>query len=476
MMAILGLLTAAALSSGFHVPVAGRRVRPEHIAAPLLFATFAVLQWRRRLPVTRIDVFSLLAIGWVVANAVSSWFFAPNWPESRVHVLRMGLLAATFLTAANLTPHPSQWASRLRLWLALCLVALSYGVAAWLVARFTGIWLPGVGLEHAISGISVHGTLMERNLYGIRAASVFALLAYVLIARRTGRQPGVVTYGVLGAACGLAGVAMALSLTRSAWLAIVVAAPLTYLLLDRRSLTRADRPLLLASAGLPVALVGMVGAMWLIPAPAPTGSVPGAMPTLEGQPARSWGRQPAVSPVIQRPASGTGLDTNGARITSTVPGLSDRIRTLGSLDSDFTVSTRLQDAKWAIEDWWQSPLLGRGTGSFGQIHGIRVGTHAWLSSLVLHTLVDTGLIGLAIQMSLFSLIAIGAWRAAAVTRHPALATGLRAMTLAFLVLMIAYQVTDGSWLAIFWIHLGLMVNGIYCVREETRMIPGTDSR
>jgi hypothetical protein len=40
--------------------------------------------------------------------------------------------------------------------------------------------------------------------------------------------------------------------------------------------------------------------------------------------------------------------------------------------------------------------------------------------------------------------------------------------LGFLVMVIAYQITDGTWLAVFWIHMALMVNGVYCVREEHR--------
>ena len=81
-------------------------------------------------------------------------------------------------------------------------------------------------------------------------------------------------------------------------------------------------------------------------------------------------------------------------------------------------------------------------------------------------MVDTGLVGLVIQLSLFGLVAGGAWRAATVTRDAALAVGLKALTLGWLVMMIAYQMTNGTWLAVFWIHLVLMVNGIYCVRAE----------
>ena len=84
-----------------------------------------------------------------------------------------------------------------------------------------------------------------------------------------------------------------------------------------------------------------------------------------------------------------------------------------------------------------------------------MGTEAWISNLVLHTLVDTGIIGLAIQMSLFALVAWRTWLAASGTAARPLEIGLKAMTLGFLVMVIAYQLTDGTWLAVFWVHLAL---------------------
>src|SRR5262245_25221570 len=101
---MLAVLVAAALLSGFHFPLAGRRVRPEHIAAPIGFAIFVLVQLLRKEKAVRIDAFSLLAAAWVGVNGVSSWLFAPQPSESVVHVIRMGFLAALFVTVANLPP------------------------------------------------------------------------------------------------------------------------------------------------------------------------------------------------------------------------------------------------------------------------------------------------------------------------------------------------------------------------------------
>jgi hypothetical protein len=222
--------------------------------------------------------------------------------------------------------------------------------------------------------------------------------------------------------------------------------PLAYLIFDRQRVSRADRPLLQAVVVLPLFLGLLIGGLQVLPTPS---------------------RDDATVP--SRPAGDARAPTNEEPRTA-AKAVTERLSTLGSLESDFTTNTRLQDARWAVNDWLASPVLGRGTGSFGQIHGMRVGTEAWISNVILHTLVDTGLVGLAIQMSLFVLVARRAWRAALVAGSPVLEIGLKGLTLGFLVLAIAYQVTDGTWMAIFWVHLGLMVSGIYYVQDEQRRL------
>jgi hypothetical protein len=463
---ILGLLVSAALANGVSVPFGRLNVRPEHITGPILFVMFVALQRLKGEPALRLDGFAVLALGWVLVNAISSWLYAPQWTESRVHVVRMSFLAATFLTVANLPRQPYSWTNRVTLWLGLRIASVAWGVFEWFAARFMGIWLRGVGIEDAIAGISVFGLQIERNLYGIHAATLLAVAFYLLMARRTDSQLGWASSSRLAAACALSGFALVLSLTRSAWLAVVVAAPLTYLIFDRRPLSRGDRPLLHSVVGLPLVLVALGGLLWMLPSPSAatlaTGAVSGTAVD-KAKATRVYRPGEPLSPVVRRPADGTLISDTENEV---VPGIWDRMRSLRQ--ADFTTLTRVQDAKWAVDDWLASPILGRGTGSFGQIHGIRKGTQAWLSNLVLHTMVDTGLVGLAIQISLLVLVAVRAWAAARRTTDLSLATGLRAMTLGLVVVVIAYQLTDGTWMALFWIHLGLMVNGVYCVREEQR--------
>ena len=444
---ILAILVAASLLCSLSFPIAGRQVRPEHLAAPVVFALFVLSQRLRKETAIRLDVFSALVVAWVLVNAVSSWLYAPEVAESFVHVARFALLAAIFLTVANLPPLGAEpWSGRVRVWFVLGLVELAYGVAIWIGARYGGVWLPGAALELAIEGVSIRGTQFERNLFGILAGTLLPVAVYLLLAQRAQGRAMVASKRLLVAACALAASAVVLSLTRSAWIAVATAGPLAYLVFDRRRLARADRPLLQTIVAAPLLVGAFIGVLHLLP------SRP-----IDGAARRAF-----------RTADGVTTFVPSSRLAGGPTGIADRLATFGSLGTDFTLNTRVQDARWALDDWRASPWLGRGTGSFAQLHGVRVGTEAWLSNLVLHTMVDTGLVGLAIQVSLFVLVARRAWRAAQVTVDPGLAAGLKALTLGFLVMVLAYQITDGTWLAVFWIHLALMVNGIYSVREESQ--------
>jgi len=429
---LLAIVVAAALLSGFILPMAGRRVRPEHIAGPIVFATFIFWQFARRTSPIRIDAFAWLAAAWVAVNALSSWLYAPDASESLVHVIRIGFLAMTFVTVANLPPiEAGAWPGRARLWLVLGFVAVAYGLVTALLARFGGPWLPGVYEEPGLGAAAIKGTLLERNLLGIFAATFLSIAMYWLTAQR-GTSHHVAPRGILSALAVVSAVLLVFTLTRSAWLAVIAAGPVVYLLFDRRSLTKADRPLVVTTFATPVVLVLTFLLVGLLTSIQPN--------------------QPA-GPASQ---------------AKSADDVSGRLSTIGQLPSDFTLKTRLQDARWAIDDWRSSPWLGRGTGSFAQIHGIRAGTEAWVSNLVLHTLLDTGVVGLVIQLSLILLVVARAWRVAARAATPDLAIGLRGLVLGFFVMLIAYQATDGSWLALFWIHLGLLVNGIYCATAGER--------
>jgi hypothetical protein len=477
MFAILGLLVAAALLNGLHLPLFGRRIRPEHVVAPAVFLALILTQARLRAAAIRLDAFAVLAVAWVAVNALSSWLFAPHPTESFVHVVRFGLLVAAFLTVANL-PMPrgaDDWADAFRLWLALGVLALVYGISAWVLARYFSVWLPGTIQGFDQVEISIRGTQLERNLFGIAGATALSVSVYGLLAQRRLRPAALAPTKFLVGACFIAGIAVVCSLTRSAWVALAVVGPATYLLFERRRPASVDRPLLQLAFALPVFLGAMILLWGVLPSPrranaagaeTPAASHASVAKPRDAQPPQGTAKAGALDPRAAAPAAPV--------VASEI--VEDRLSTFTRLHTDVTLLNRVQDAKWALNDWRESPFLGRGTGSFVQIHGRRFGTEAWISNLVLHTLVDTGVVGLLIQMSLFWLVASRAWRAAAARTDAVFQIGLRALSIGLVVMFLAYQITDGTWLALFWIHLGLMANGVYASRGPAARVPSTDSR
>lgn len=449
-------LVLAALANGLYMPVGGLRMRPEHVAGPMAFGVLVVLQLLRKQPAIRWDSFAALALAWVGINALASWLSAPDPSQSLVHVVRLGLLAATFLTVANL-PHldSDAWSARLRFWLAGSLVVLLHGLLLWFFAQYLDVWLPGTYQESGLSGISIKSVQYERNLFGILAATVLAVAFYCLIAQRR-QSRRVASSRFLLFVCALASGALVVSLTRSAWLATLLLGPAAYVLFDRRGFRRVDRDLVHVTVGLPIVLGFILGLWSLLPAPSGAEDVPASVTTGVPQ------AQELTAPVSNRPVA--------AEPSAVV----ERLSTIRQLESDRTVSTRVQDVRWAIDDWQESPVIGRGTGSFAQIHGSRAGSEAWVSNLILHTLLDTGIVGLGLQWWLFALVLARTWRAAGATTDARLAVGLKGLSLGFLLMLMAYQLTDGSWMAVFWVHSGLMVNGIYAADQGRRATQPTN--
>jgi hypothetical protein len=116
----------------------------------------------------------------------------------------------------------------------------------------------------AYSGISI--ARFERNLFGILAATLLAVASYMLIAQRHRGQQILASTRFLVVTCALSSAAVVLALTRSAWLGVVFASPMAYLLFDRRPLARADRPLLQVGVALPVLLGALIAILHILPA------------------------------------------------------------------------------------------------------------------------------------------------------------------------------------------------------------------
>jgi O-antigen ligase len=126
--------------------------------------------------------------------------------------------------------------------------------------------------------------------------------------------------------------------------------------------------------------------------------------------------------------------------------------------ADPSVQVRAGGASQALPGLAAHPLLGNGAGSFGMAHQDDQGAPGWLSNLELHLWYDSGLLGLgAVALGLGALGRAG-WRGALHT--PAVPPDLRAAMLGLIgagvALLVAYQATEGSWMAFSWVYVGLL--------------------
>ena len=407
------ILIVASLLSRVNVDIGGLTARPEHILGPAIFAVVVGLRFavfRRPLWLNR---YVVLTLGWLALNFASSILRAPSPAESLVHCVRLSILVIIFLTVAHLpTSKGERWVQLFRIWVILGLVELAYGIVTWLVAISTNRFLFGVQVEPELSAFSIAGTLLERNLYGSLAATLLIALLYILWRQYRLRRQIIFRLDFLLLAIMLSLFALFISFTRAGWIAAGIGGGIAFILAGQYFIERVNRAAALLMFAVPAGAIALFLLILLLP------------------------------------------DSN----------LAIRLSSFTDLDNDFTWSTRLQDASNAITDWQASPIIGNGTGSFAQIHGIRAGTEAWISNMILHTMVDVGTIGLLFQLALIYYLFRDTIHATRRAQSESFRVTLASLALGLIVILVSYQITSGVWLALFWVHIGLMVNGIFSER------------
>jgi O-antigen ligase len=121
------------------------------------------------------------------------------------------------------------------------------------------------------------------------------------------------------------------------------------------------------------------------------------------------------------------------------------------------VAERLDTYAKALDGIAVHPWIGNGTGSFGQRYVyLSVDQPAWVGNLELHLLYDTGLLGL---LAFFGCLGATGWAVVHAYRRstdPEWRALLLALGAGMVVLLIAYQATEATWLAFTWVHLGLL--------------------
>lgn len=424
--AFAALLIETSLLDRFPFPLHGLNIRPELVVAvpAVLFVGLSILRGRPRPRLLIPDIFLL---GWLGLNGIAS-LFAPHPLLSLKEWVSLSLSASAYFLVRWLTREGLREA--VQLLLSLGTAACGLGLAAYLASPF-GFSL-GSQLNRDAHAMMAVGTFKEADIFGSFAACLLLLAAGCIVTR----QP----YERLSwlALC-ISAVALAASLARTPWVAAPMGAICAAIVWRRGGYTAYLR--VLAAAGV-TALAG------------------GILLSLMGtsQPRRDPTPVPVSNTTVAASAGPSMESPPHLAQTSTINsrGIVERIRSLFDLQTDPTVQGRVLTARLAIADWRKSPLLGRGTASFGQVYTDTSHQPAWISNIELRALHDTGLIGLC----MFSGFAIGL-TAMGFARKSEWAESLRTvLVIAVLVLWFAAQGTEPFQLMWPWILLGLLATAL----------------
>jgi O-antigen ligase len=154
--------------------------------------------------------------------------------------------------------------------------------------------------------------------------------------------------------------------------------------------------------------------------------------------------------------------------------LAERLSTLDlrRITGEGTVVERLDTYAKALEGIAAHPIVGNGTGSFGQRYVyLSVDEPAWVGNLELHLLYDSGLLGFAGFWLCIGAVGWRAGRAYRRARDPLLRGALLGLGGGLLTLLVAYQATEATWLALTWVHLGLLAATAALVPPAPRAAP-----
>ncbi|MGQ9457777.1 MAG: glycosyltransferase, partial [Anaerolineae bacterium] len=387
--------------------VLGRTLKAEHAAVLLILALllFQVFLGKRGLVPTGAGAF---AAAWLLWNAGATALSPISIPAAPNHLLKLALMVGAYLAVVNLIRREETLVWAFRAWLVVGTLEAAWGIAVWAVYVLTRVNL-GIQMTPNLPVPVPYGTLLEGNIYGSHAMSLAAAYATLVLTR-----PGARLFGprLRGTDVGLAVtlVATALGMSRGAWLGLA-AALVTALLITRRLAHRFSRRAVLTAATLAVLLAFLWAFLEVAPKDIP---------------------------------------------------LVDRLASFTRLEEEVTVVGRLAKYQAAFTSWLERPLVGWGTGSMAILYAERGRRWAWVSNLVLHLLLDTGVIGLAL---FGGFVATLLWRAARAARAAGPTFRRRvilALIAGFVGLLVAYQSTEATWLVLPWVHAGLLAAAARC--------------
>ncbi|MEO8286968.1 MAG: O-antigen ligase family protein [Chloroflexota bacterium] len=479
MLAGVALLVLAVATDHYSLGMGDIRLRFELIVGGLLAAWFFVRG--RGAVLQRIGIIEYALLGWLAANIFSSLFFSPSRQDSLKNAIIIAGVLTIYLAGIILfnSAQAITWAAAA--WVAVGAVVALIGLLEAALYTLFGT-TDGINLERAykdgnfILTPRVESTMWEPNIFGSFCATV-GILALALTLAPDFRSPSRQRWLRFAAACAFCGIM--LSMTRTVWmlapliLAILMAVSLRLKLATARQVWQG----MLLPAGIGI-VVGLVvgnffmptltwqrGYPWNLTYEQVKQSVPYLMkgitpPIVEGTPAAGVTAMPTTAPgATPNPAGApTAVVSSGSTLI-------DKMREAASPDTAPSIQGRLTIFRQSADAWLQRPVFGWGTGSFALLYPPDLNGY-WISNLELHLLFDTGIVGF---LFFTAAIVIAARKARGALRTPASGWHTTHFVLLGLLiggvgLLVAYQLTEATWMGFTWAFLALLVMAAHHAR------------
>jgi O-antigen ligase len=393
--AIILLLVASAVPRMF-IEIGGLKARPEHILSGMMLCTIPFL-WKKREQPMQWILPDYLALAYVALIFFSSVFMsiAPG-QTAKWAVQQVLAILPYFLLRVLITDRVRfRWAFRVLLTVGVvtCIYAIIAFYSYIFLGTKFGVEVEQYGMESG-NIAATYGLQFEANILGAYGAALFAmtLVMYLHERRRA--------YLIGGVLCGM--ITVAVSLSRAAVGAAVIALALIGLVALKRRMLDRKAVFNVATAGLAALLL--------------------------------------VGPFVFKHYT-------------------ERFSTVDISDptSDPNTLTRAVQTVSAVDEITRHPLFGGGTASFQlafdwQNFGTEWQDQGWIGNTELRVLHDTGAVGLIVFVAfLFSLVH-RSWK----VLKREFSAELAALLLSGVVYSITFQATEGTLLAFPWVQLGLV--------------------
>lgn len=390
----LPLLIVATALDRYRFDFAGAGLRVEHfvfLGVALAWAARVRPRWRE-LGFTRAD---WLLVAYLALGLVVSLLYSPLRGESLKFLALMAFGVVLYWLVRTLAANARDFQRGVWWLVGVGTAAAAFGILAWLTFPYgVNLGVQTYALENFVT-VSPFGTLFDSNTLGMYAMAAALIQITLILDPQFARQRLLLAGGIL-----VTLIAVALSLTRAAWIGLAVGLFLVLLFSPRRKWA-------LAIGGAAAALV-------------------------------------VLALVFNSALAGGG----GSLAELSVA----RVMTSRS------ILFRLDAYARAWNDFLANPLLGNGVNVFAQKYTSPSGTRDWISNFFLMTLHDTGIVGLAILLSWLGWLAWETWRALR-AQHGITRAMLLALCTAYLALFVTYQATTVFWLGFNWVYLGLIRAG-----------------